>query len=124
MAEIYIPVAVAELVDKVSILSIKAERIKDAAKRANILAELDMLRAIAGRCGFDGGSVLERELLEINVALWEAEEGTRACEAAGDFGERFIAHARSIYRNNDRRAALKRRINMATGSVIVEEKSY
>jgi hypothetical protein len=124
MTSITIPVAVAELVDKVSILTIKAARISDATKRANVLAELEALQGIARPLGFDGGSPLERELMEINAAIWDAEDGTRACEAAGDFGDRFIAFARSVYRHNDRRAAVKRRINLACGSAIIEEKSY
>ena len=124
MTSVFIPVAVADLVDKVSILTIKAERIADDARRANVVAELEALQTISRGLGFDGGSVLERELMEINVAIWDAEEGTRTCEADGDFGDRFVKFARSVYGNNDRRAAIKRRINIAAGSAIIEEKSY
>jgi hypothetical protein len=64
------------------------------------------------------------ELRAINEELWEIEDRIRDCEKSGDFGPRFIALARSVYRANDRRAAVKRRINEASGSEIVEEKSY
>jgi hypothetical protein len=124
MTEISIPVALGELVDKISILSIKVTRIADAGKLANVRAELHRLIVIAVSLGFDGGSAVERELMEINIAIWDAEDGVRACEASGDFSDRFIALARSIYRNNDRRAAVKRRISVSAGSALIEEKSY
>ena len=64
------------------------------------------------------------ELAEVNIALWDIEDGKRDCERRGDFGDRFVQLARSVYVENDRRAAIKRAINEAAGSDIVEEKSY
>lgn len=122
---ILVQVAAGELVDKISILEIKATRIADPAKAANIAAELKLLRDVAAAAGMDGElNGLAAELRAINESIWDAEEGLRSCEAEGYFGDRFIALARSIYRNNDRRAALKRKINLACVSAIIEEKSY
>jgi hypothetical protein len=72
----------------------------------------------------EGIAGLTSELKAINVALWETEDEIRCCEQAGEFGARFIELARSVYRTNDRRAALKRRINERLGSQLIEEKSY
>lgn len=125
MSAILIPVSAGELVDKITILRVKAERI-DAAKRANVQKELALLEAVASE-RLAASPVLESliaELLAVNAALWDIEEGKRDCERRGDFGAGFIELARAVYRENDRRAAIKRRINDLTGSDIVEEKSY
>ena len=120
------PIAIGELIDKITILEIKAARIRDPQKAQNVRAELDLLRGIRDGAGLDTHemSALADELRSINVALWEIEDAIRACEGNRDFGPRFVELARSVYHSNDRRSAVKKRINLAFGSVIVEEKSY
>jgi ADP-heptose:LPS heptosyltransferase len=120
------PISVGELLDKITILEIKAERIADPAGRANVMCELDCLNAVrlrevAPTPELDG---LCRELGAINRRLWDVEDRLRQSERGERFDQRFIELARSVYRCNDRRAALKRGINELTGSTIVEEKSY
>lgn len=123
---ILIPGSVGELIDRITILEIKAEKIADAAKRANVARELALLQGLRAERGFAGGALdaLTRELKETNLALWNIEDDIRNCEKRSDFGPQFIALARSVYQRNDHRAALKKRINLACGSLIVEEKSY
>jgi hypothetical protein len=120
------PIAVAELIDKISILEIKAERIADPAKLRNVRAELQSLNGIKSAAGLDTAEieVFSGELKSINAELWDIEDAIREHEARRDFGERFVALARSVYLTNDRRAGVKRRINLLFGSEIVEEKSY
>ena len=115
-----------ELFDKIAILEIKRDRLADAAQRANAEAELAALvqardAALPPGADIDGEA---GELRAVNEALWQIEDDIRDCERRGDFGPDFIALARAVYRTNDRRAAIKRRINTALGSAIVEEKSY
>ena len=126
MADILAPISVGELIDKITILRIKRERIRAAPAQANIARELDRLLEIRVRASVDLADLagLEDELFQVNGRLWDVEDELRALEQHGDFGERFIELARSVYRLNDRRSALKRRINTVTGSAIVEEKSY
>ena len=120
-----VPISVGELIDKITILEIKADRITDPAKLSNIHRELDALRIIrAGLPGLDDIAPDEMALRAVNGQLWEVEDALRACEARGDFSHDFISLARSVYQLNDQRAALKYRINHATGSALVEEKSY
>jgi len=123
---ILIEVSPGELIDKITILEIKAERMSDAAQLANVRHELGLLRAARGARLADSAALdaLEGELKSVNETLWQVEDDIRACEAAGDFGPRFIELARSVYRTNDRRAAIKREIGALVGSRIVEEKSY
>ncbi len=122
---VQIPVSVGELVDKVTILRIKARRI-GADRRANVERELDLLGAILDRSlpQTEAIAALARDLEAVNVRLWDIEDGKRACERRQDFGPAFVALARAVYIENDRRAALKKEINLLTGSAIVEEKSY
>lgn len=120
------PVSWGELIDKITILEIKREKLTDPGQRANVAHELEVLAAVRDAAG---GLVPElagavAELGEVNRALWDIEDEIRGCERAQDFGPRFIELARAVYRTNDRRAALKRRINEAMNSDIVEEKSY
>jgi hypothetical protein len=84
------------------------------------------LEAVAARdlCAVQGLEALTADLQAVNAALWDVEEGKRDCERRQDFGPTFIALARRVYVENDRRAAIKRRINEAAGSDLVEEKSY
>jgi hypothetical protein len=118
-----VPVSWGELIDKITILEIKAARIADADKRANVARELAALTAVRGPLS-DSLADLTHELRQVNEALWTIEDDIRECEMRGDFGPRFIELARSVYKRNDRRAALKRRINELLGSELVEEKSY
>lgn len=125
MKEILVPISPGELIDKLTILRLKSERIADAAKLRHVAAERAMMEAAAGALPRDAGlATLEEELYRINAALWQVEDDLRACEATGDFGERFVALARAVYRTNDRRAEVKRQINLGLGSALVEEKSY
>jgi tetratricopeptide (TPR) repeat protein len=123
---ILIPGAIGELIDKITILEIKAERIADPAKLKNVAHELALLRGLRAEGGYGGADFdgLCDKLKRVNLALWEIEDEIRLCEARGDFGEAFIALARGVYQTNDRRAALKRDINLLCGSAILEEKSY
>jgi Family of unknown function (DUF6165) len=126
MVDILAPISVGELIDKITILRIKRERIRAAPAQANIEHELDRLSEIRTRASLDIADLaaLEEELFQVNGRLWDVEDELRALEQNGNFGERFIELARSVYRLNDRRSLLKRQINTVTGSAIVEEKSY
>jgi uncharacterized protein YukE len=121
-----IDVSPGELLDKITILEIKSEHIADAEKLANIRHELGLYRdTVEGQLGTtDALTALTQELKAVNEALWDIEDEIRACEAHQDFGSRFIELARSVYRTNDRRATIKRQINILCGSSIIEEKSY
>lgn len=121
-----VPVSVGEVVDKVTILEIKAARIADVDKLRNISAELEALRPLVSGGVFDSDELrtLTDGLRAVNGELWDIEDDIRAEEAAGRFGDRFIELARAVYVTNDRRAELKKQINLATGSDLVEEKSY
>jgi hypothetical protein len=121
-----VPVSVGELLDKISILRIKTERIDDPAKVANVRRELEALDAEVAAMDVDRDLVegFLTELEAINGELWVIEDDIRACEARQDFGEEFIRLARAVYRTNDVRAKIKKRANEATGSELTEEKSY
>jgi hypothetical protein len=121
-----IEVAPGELIDKITILEIKADRISDPEKLSNVRVELETLRAarvrmIAGSAELE---TLTAKLQSVNEALWEIEDKIRTCEGNEDFGPHFIELARSVYKSNDRRAAIKRQINLLLGSGLIEEKSY
>jgi len=115
-----------EFLDKLTILEIKTERISDPAKLANVRRELDQLRATWAASPLAGRDVarLLAELKAVNVTLWEIEDRIRRQEAGQRFDGEFVQLARSVYRTNDRRAALKRELNLALGSELIEEKSY
>ncbi|MEB3350841.1 MAG: DUF6165 family protein [Cyanobacteriota bacterium] len=123
-----IPASVGELIDKITILEIKQQRIADAVKRANVQRELAALMAVVEEhnLGYPVGVLadLGQQLAGVNAQLWQIEDDIRECERQADFGPRFIELARSVYHRNDERAALKRRINEQCGSELVEEKSY
>jgi Family of unknown function (DUF6165) len=123
---IEVPISVGELVDKVTILAIKSEKIVDAGKQANIRREFDALHAVLKPllAATPTLAPLQAELRTINEALWRIEDDIRDCERQRDFGPRFIELARSVYQTNDQRAATKRKIDELMGSEIVEEKSY
>ncbi|MEM9388414.1 MAG: DUF6165 family protein [Pseudomonadota bacterium] len=126
MAVLQVPVSVGELLDKISILEIKHARISDVDKRENVVCELDALRQVRERAVPASTAVdaLCSQLRQVNEALWSIEDDIRACERAQCFDAEFIRLARSVYRTNDQRAALKRELNELTGSTLVEEKSY
>ncbi len=123
---IAIPVSPGELLDKISILEIKAARIADPAKLQAVLHELDLLRTAREKhiaASVDLASCVA-ELRTTNESLWDIENRIRDCERRGDFGPDFVDLARSVYQFNDRRAALKRAINELSGSAFAEVKLY
>lgn len=124
MSDILVPVSVGELIDKITILEIKAERIKSPAQLANIERELAALRSAAKRLDRSALAEPAAALKDINAQLWSVEDDIRDCEARSDFGAQFVELARAVYRLNDERARLKRVINEISGSRYVEEKSY
>lgn len=121
-----VEIAIGELVDKLTILEIKLERLTDGAQLRNVKVEHDILMHVYVEQVGNNPHVkaLASELKEINQALWVIEDDIRDCERNKDFGEKFVVLARSVYRTNDARAKVKRRINDLVGSDIVEEKSY
>jgi len=124
---ITIEVSPGELVDKITILEIKLERIEDQQKLVNVARELNLLLMARDAMLPENDEVIDNltlELFGINETLWEIEDDIRLCEATGDFGPRFVALARSVYKTNDLRAAVKRAINEHLGSPLMEEKSY
>ncbi|MEX0808554.1 MAG: hypothetical protein WD044_07480 [Dongiaceae bacterium] len=120
------PISVGELVDKLTILDIKAGRIADPAKRANVVREQTLLRETVKQSVPPSAELdaLTLDLRSVNEALWVIEDEIRDLERARDFGARFVELARAVYITNDRRAAFKKDINLLVGSDIVEEKSY
>jgi len=121
-----IPVSPAEVLDKISILEIKSERINDEHKHANIERELDLLTGLWHAHAVETAEItrLRDQLRAVNQKLWDIEDRIRDCERNRDFGDAFVELARSVYKTNDRRAAIKRQINEQLGSAIIEEKSY
>ena len=126
MSEISVPVSFGELLDKITILEIKNDRIDDAAKRANVRRELDALQSTWGAhpaSAVDIGA-LRAALKAVNERLWVIEDDIRLKEKAQAFDDGFVQLARSVYFENDERARIKKSINAALGSTYVEEKSY
>jgi hypothetical protein len=126
MKDILVPISPGELLDKITILRIKAARMTDPTKVRNVRLELDLLE----KTWRDSGAAIpevaadEAELQRVNEALWDIEDKIRDKELAQAFDAEFIELARAVYVTNDERAAVKKRINVALGSRIVEEKSY
>jgi tetratricopeptide (TPR) repeat protein len=121
-----VPQSWGEIIDKITILEIKSEKLADPAKRANVRRELDALVAVRER-HFPGHAALAAvaaRLKAVNASLWEVEDDLRDCERNKDFGEKFVLLARAVYVTNDRRADVKREVNALLGSTLVEEKSY
>jgi hypothetical protein len=126
MKDILVPISPGEMLDKITILRIKAARMTDAAKVANVRHELALLEKTwrdTGAAAVDLGRE-ESDLTRVNETLWVIEDEIRDEERAKRFGEKFIELARAVYVTNDERAAIKKRINLLLGSSIVEEKSY
>ena len=115
-----------EFLDKLTILEIKSERMRDAAKLVNVRRELELLRATWAASPLVSRDVSApvAALKQVNEALWDIEDRIRAKEAAQAFDAEFVELARSVYRTNDRRAEIKRELNVALGSDLIEEKSY
>ena len=123
---INVPVSPGELIDKITILEIKSERMRDPAQLNNVRTELASLRTVCDRHVPSSAEVSEltRQLKSVNESLWQIEDDIRDCESTSDFGPRFVELARSVYRENDRRAQVKREINVLLGSQLMEEKAY
>jgi hypothetical protein len=122
------PISVGELIDKITILQIKQERIQDSVKLKNVLKELYQLIEIHSRLltvkQLDDTSPLFHQLYYVNNQLWDIEDSKRKHEREQNFTEEFVQLARQVYLKNDLRAKIKRDINLIVGSEIVEEKSY
>jgi uncharacterized membrane protein YccC len=126
MGLISAPISHGELIDKLTILEIKSERMRDAVKLANVRDELQLLSSLWRADTASANDIAEEraELKRINEALWEIEDEIRVKERDQAFDARFIELARAVYHTRDRRAAVKRAINLKLGSRVVEEKSY
>jgi len=126
MSLISVPVSFGELIDKITILELKAERIADAAKVANVRVELQMLESTWARAPESAiGIAGERQALkDVNARLWVIEDDIREQERRQAFDAEFVRLARAVYFENDERARIKRAINERLGSLLVEEKSY
>ena len=130
---VLIETSIGELADKITILQIKSVKMTDPAKLAHVQCELDTLTVtfeaalktmLESPSSFTELVEVVSRLKQVNETLWQVEDDIRDCERMKDFGPRFVELARSVYFENDRRAALKRQINELLGSRIVEEKSY
>ncbi|HTT98552.1 MAG TPA: DUF6165 family protein [Rhizomicrobium sp.] len=126
MRAVTVPVSFGEAADKITILTIKSEWMRDAAQVENVRKELAVLTAaffatVARTPEFDA---LFDRLTQVNRKLWTIEDAIRLCEKDGNFGKEFVTLARSVYQQNDERARIKREINKLLGSELIEEKSY
>lgn len=119
-----IPVSWGELIDKITILEIKAERLSSESARANVRRELERLSAVAASAEHPKLIALKSALKRVNETLWRIEDDIRDKEAKQCFDAEFIELARAVYRNNDERGRLKAEINAALSSELVEEKQY
>ncbi len=120
------PISVGELIDKITILMIKAVRIADDQKLQHVHNELQQLQRVVDQHALQSPELLALmgQLQRINETLWQIEDDIRLCEKAQDFSDRFVQLARSVYLTNDQRAQLKREINVLTQSALYEVKSY
>lgn len=124
--QLLIPISVGELIDKITILTIKQKKAADQKKLVNIQCELNELTSTWEKAKDPNLDItdLTQRLTEVNESLWEIEDQIRAKEAVEEFDEAFVELARSVYKQNDLRAALKKEINVQSGSALVEEKLY
>jgi adenine C2-methylase RlmN of 23S rRNA A2503 and tRNA A37 len=123
--ELQAPVSAGELLDKITILRLKQQHIIGAKKLANVNRELEVLKSVAADLLGDPTLLpLLEQLQQVNQHLWDIEDDIRECERRQDFSDHFVQLARSVYLTNDRRSEIKRNINIACGSLLVEEKSY
>ena len=126
MENIKVPVSPGEVLDKITILEIKSERMTDPEKLANVRIELKLLQDAWAAAVADDGVIhgLHKQLREVNEALWEIEDDIRDKERQKAFDQEFTKLARAVYTTNDRRSEIKKKLNLHLGSKIVEEKSY
>lgn len=126
MENIHVPVSPGEVLDKITILEIKSERMSDPEKVANVRVELALLQQTWSQAVAEDDVIreLHAQLKEINEGLWEIEDDIRDKERVKEFDARFIELARSVYFTNDRRSEVKKKLNLHLGSQIIEEKSY
>jgi hypothetical protein len=122
-AKVRIEVSNGEIIDKLTILQLKIERIQDGEKLKNLRKEYDILKDMASAI-MSSSDPLFKSLYKVNRELWDIEDRIRELERNKDFGEEFIATARAVYIKNDKRAEIKRAINLRTSSDLIEEKSY
>ncbi|MCS6852639.1 MAG: DUF6165 family protein [Gemmataceae bacterium] len=123
---IFVEISPGELLDKITILQLKQQRITDPAKLHHVLVELASLEQVRDQA-LTSSPELERltaELLAVNADIWDIVDGMHHCEQTGDFGPRFVELARAVHRQNDQRARIKRQINELLGSRLMEEKGY
>ena len=119
----HVPASWGEVIDKITILQIKVARLPQESARANAARELALLQAIAAPALAQIAEMTAR-LKALNEALWEIDDRIRDHERSGDFGPAFVELARAVYHRNDERGRIKREINLALGSGLIEEKSY
>jgi hypothetical protein len=126
MAELLVPISPGELIDKITILEIKSQRMTDAAKLHNVRTELTLLSETWKASPFSATDISTEwtGLRDVNAKLWDIEDRIRDKERDGLFDAEFIELARAVYVTNDERAAIKKQINTKLGSTLVEEKSY
>jgi len=124
MSVVKINISIGELVDKVTILSIKLDKIKDETKRKNVKKEWDLLTKSMQECGINTETAEYKRLKNVNVKLWQIEDAIRIEEANENFTDTFIKLARSVYFVNDERAEIKKEINLKYNSELIEEKEY
>ena len=126
MAELLVPISPGELIDKITILEIKSQRMTDAAKLHNVRTELSLLTETWKVSAYSATDISAEwaGLRDVNGKLWDIEDRIRDQEREGRFDAEFIELARAVYVTNDERAAIKRQINLRLGSALVEEKSY
>ncbi|MCF6300960.1 MAG: DUF6165 family protein [Proteobacteria bacterium] len=126
MSQVNTPISIGELLDKITILEIKSIKISDEDKLKNIKHELGLLTEIWKKMAFNSPQMLQlkKDLTKVNLDLWVIEDDIRIMEKNQSFDQQFVTLARSVYYQNDIRAAVKKEINLLTGSELVEEKSY
>lgn len=124
--DLLVPCGIGELIDKITILEIKADNLTNNEQLDHVRHELSVLRLLKVKNGLVGNALerLEAELKTTNLKLWDIEDRVRAHETRQDFGPAFVELARQVYQTNDKRAALKKAINILFNSSIIEEKSY
>jgi len=119
-----IEVSNGELVDKLTILEIKLNKITDKSKLINISKEYNLLKLAMNSAGLDSESEEYKQLMKVNLLLWNIEDKIRIKESKQEFDDEFISLARSVYFENDKRSEIKKRINLLSGSALIEEKQY
>ena len=119
-----VEISIGEVLDKVSILEIKLDKFTDPLKLANVAKEYDLLTKSMLSLRISRESEEFIELKKVNLSIWDIEDSIRICESKQSFGDEFVKLARSVYYENDKRASIKKRINIKYNSLVVEEKQY